>query len=68
MTDANRCYLGTQEQLLVASILRRFPEDVVAALDGGGIVGRGLEVPKLVELDRYDTDQSRKQPDWTYTR
>ncbi len=66
VTDANRCYLGTQEQVLVASILRQFPEDVVAALEHGGVEPRGLEVPKLVELDRYDPDQSRKQPDWTY--
>jgi NADH-quinone oxidoreductase subunit F len=66
VTDANRCYLGTQEQLVVSSILRRFPEDVVAALDSGGIEGRGLQVPKLVELDQYDPDQARKQPDWTY--
>ena len=54
VTDANRCYLGTQEQELISSILRLFPEDVVAALDGGGIEGRGLDVPKLVELDQYD--------------
>ena len=68
VTDANRCYLGTQEQVLISSILRLFPEDVVAALEGGGIEGRGLDVPKLVEIDQYDPNQHRKQPDWTYTR
>ena len=67
VTDANRCYLGTQEQVLVSSILRLFPEDVVAALDGRGIEGRGLDVPKLVELDQYDPNQHRKRPDWTFT-
>jgi NADH-quinone oxidoreductase subunit F len=66
VTDANRCYLGTQEQLVVASVLRLFPEDVVAALEGGGVEGRGLEVPKLVDVGRYDPQQARKQPDWTY--
>lgn len=66
VTDANRCYLGTEEQLLVSSILRLFPEDVVAAIEGGGIEGRGLDVPKLVELDRYDPDYHRKRPDWTF--
>jgi NADH-quinone oxidoreductase subunit F len=69
VTDANRCYLGTQEQLLVSSILRRFPEDVVAALDRG-VEGRGLVVPKIADLEDgrvdYDLDQARKQPDWTY--
>ncbi len=68
VTDANRCYLGTQEQLVVSSILRRFPEDVVAALEHGGIEPRGLDVPKLVELDAYDPAQHRKRPDWTYAR
>lgn len=28
VTDANRCYLGTQEQQVVASLLRSFPEEV----------------------------------------
>lgn len=65
VTDANRCYLGTQEQVLVSSILRRFPEDVVVAIDHG-IEPRGLDVPKLVEVDRYDPTQQAKQPDWTY--
>ena len=34
VTDANRCYLGTEEQIVVSSILRSFPEDVAAALEG----------------------------------
>ncbi|MFN0028028.1 MAG: NADH-ubiquinone oxidoreductase-F iron-sulfur binding region domain-containing protein [Acidimicrobiales bacterium] len=28
VTDANRCYLGTQEQQVVASLLSRFPDEV----------------------------------------
>ena len=66
VTDANRCHLAVQEQELISSILRRFPEDVVAALEGGGIPARGLDVPKLVELDEIDPRQQHKRADWTY--
>lgn len=66
VTDANRCHLPVQEQALVSSILRLFPEDVVHALDHGGIPARGLGVPKLVELDEYDERQQDKRADWTY--
>ena len=66
VTDAARCHLAAQEQELISSILRRFPEDVVAALEGGGIPGRGLDVPKLVELDEIDPRQHAKRADWTF--
>jgi NADH-quinone oxidoreductase subunit F len=69
VTDANRCYLGTQEQLVISSLLRAFPEDFVAHLEGADPAPR-LPVPKLVDLAdgiaTYDDRQSHKQPDWTY--
>jgi NADH-quinone oxidoreductase subunit F len=69
VTDANRCYLGTQEQLVIASLLREFPEDFVRHLEGEKPVGRVL-VPKLVDLVNgvatYDEAQERKRPDGTY--
>ena len=34
VTDANRCYLGTQERLVVTSILQQFPEEVAEHLAG----------------------------------
>ena len=34
VTDANRCYLGTEEQNVVSSILRAFPEAFAARLEG----------------------------------
>jgi NADH:ubiquinone oxidoreductase subunit F (NADH-binding) len=66
VTDANRCHLAVQEQALISSILRLFPEDVVSALEHGGIAGRGLDVPKLVELDEIDPRQHTKRADWTH--
>jgi NADH:ubiquinone oxidoreductase subunit F (NADH-binding) len=69
-TDGNRCYLPVQEQLVIASILQAFPEEVAAALDGRPLPPRGLQVPKLVDLSdgraTIDERQARKRPDWTY--
>jgi NADH:ubiquinone oxidoreductase subunit F (NADH-binding) len=70
ITDQNRCYLGEEEQRLIASLLRDFPEDFVAELETGAPV-EVLPVPKVVDIvdgvARYDESQQRKQPDWTYT-
>ena len=63
VTDANRCYLGTQEQVLVSSILRLFPEDVVAALEGGGIEGpgsRGSQAGRAGPVRPRPTPQARR--------
>jgi NADH-quinone oxidoreductase subunit F len=69
VTDANRCYLGAQEQRVIASLLREFPEDFVAHLERGTVV-EPIPTPKLVDLAggvaTYDARQDRKRPDWTY--
>ncbi len=69
VTDANRCYLGTQEQRVISSLLRAFPEDFVAHLEGAA-PALLLPVPKLVSLDdgvaTYDPRQGLKLPDWTF--
>ncbi|MDQ4130126.1 MAG: hypothetical protein M3133_03915, partial [Actinomycetota bacterium] len=36
VTDGNRCYLAVEERVVVGSILRSFPEEFVAHLDGRG--------------------------------
>ena len=51
VTDANRCFLGTQELLVVGSILAAFPDDVRAHLDGACPGHRDLQVPRLADLD-----------------
>ena len=70
VTDGSRCFLAEEEQILVASVLRAFPGDVAAALEGGPKVDRAYPFPKLVDLADgvavYDERQERKQPDWTY--
>jgi NADH-quinone oxidoreductase subunit F len=71
VTDASRCYLPAQEQAVIASILRAFPEDVADHLEGTCNRRHDPVIPKLVDLAAdgtvtYDPDQPRKQPDWTY--
>ena len=70
VTDGNRCYLGAEEQQVVSSVLRRFPEDIVAHEEQRCGLRHDLVVPKLVDFVdgafTYDTKQARKQPDWTY--
>ena len=46
VTDANRCYLGTEEQNVVSSILRAFPDAFAARLEGSA----GALRPALVPL------------------
>jgi NADH-quinone oxidoreductase subunit F len=64
VTDANRCYLGTQEQRVIASLLRAFPEDFVAHLEGAAPAAP-VPVPKLVSIvdgvATYDERQMHKR-------
>jgi len=70
ITDQNRCFLGEEEQRVIASLLRAFPEDFTAELEGAPPL-EPLPVPKIVDIRDgvaiYDDKQVRKQPDWTYT-
>jgi hypothetical protein len=81
VTDQNRCYLPVELQTVVASILRTFPDDFVAHLDGSAGLPpssdardarREYHLPKIVDLDMaagtvaYDHRITLKQPDWTY--
>jgi NADH:ubiquinone oxidoreductase subunit F (NADH-binding) len=71
VTDGNRCYLAVEEQIMVSSILRAFPEEFAEHLDLGRCPRpRQLPIPKLVDLvdgvATYDESYWRKRPDWTY--
>jgi NADH-quinone oxidoreductase subunit F len=69
VTSQTRCFLAEEEQRVISSLLRRFPEDFAAELDGSSHPEE-LPVPKIVDIRDgvafYDERQSRKQPDWTY--
>jgi NADH-quinone oxidoreductase subunit F len=70
VTDGNRCALPVEEQLIVGSLIRAFPEDVVAHEEGRCPLRHDIVLPKIVDLDHgnivYDERQARKRPDWTY--
>ena len=72
VTDGNRCYLPVEEQLAVGSILRAFPEEFAAHLEGAACPSpRNLVAPKVVDITddghvTYDERQRAKQPDWSY--
>ena len=51
VTDANRCYLGSEEQVVVSSILRQFPDDVAALLEGRPTSARVVRVPLIDDID-----------------
>jgi NADH-quinone oxidoreductase subunit F len=64
VTDASRCFLPSQEQRVVTSLLPDMHDPESRRPE------RGLELTKIVDLvgDRFvlDDTQSRKRSDWTY--
>jgi len=70
VTDGSRCYLATEELVMVTSILRAFPEEFADHIATGKCPHPRRPMPKLVDLTggraHYDESFWRKQPDWTY--
>lgn len=71
VSDGNRCYLAVEEERVVSSILRAFPEEFVAHIETRQCPNPASRVvPKLLDLAgghaTYDPDYHRKRPDWTY--
>ncbi|MDP9403649.1 MAG: hypothetical protein M3P85_10030 [Actinomycetota bacterium] len=71
VTDGNRCYLAVEEQVMVRSILRAFPQEFAEHLETGACPRpRDVPLAKIVDMGDghvvYDENQYRKQPDWTY--
>ena len=71
VTDANRCYLGTEEQNIVSSVLRLFPEDFAAHLERRSGPLRSLLVPLIKDITddgevTYDERHASKLPDCTF--
>ncbi len=50
VADGNRCYLAVEEQQMVSSILRRFPEDFVAHEEGRCPLRHDIVLPKITDL------------------
>jgi NADH:ubiquinone oxidoreductase subunit F (NADH-binding) len=51
VTDGNRCYLAVEEQQVVSSILRAFPDEFAAHIEGGRCPRpRAVPLPKILDL------------------
>lgn len=72
VTDQNRCYLPVGEQLMVSSVLERYPDEVAAHIGAACPSAREVMVPKIEHLDletgdvTYDERYRLKQSDWSY--
>jgi NADH-quinone oxidoreductase subunit F len=70
VADANRCFLPVEEQQLIGSMLRTFPDDFEAHLRGECTHPHRAVVPKLTDIVDgravFDARQTQKRPDWTY--
>ncbi len=70
VADGARCYLATQHQNVLASLLELFPDDVAAHLSGEAPAVERELIAELVDIDdgraTWDERHREKQPDWTY--
>lgn len=71
VTDGNRCYLAVQEQQLVSSVMRSFPDEFAEHIELHRCPRPGNRpMPKLLDLidgtATFDEAFWRKRPDWTY--
>jgi NADH:ubiquinone oxidoreductase subunit F (NADH-binding) len=70
VADGARCYLATQHQNVLASLLELFPDDVAAHLSGEAPAVEPELIAELVDIDEdratWDERHREKQPDWTY--
>ena len=71
VADEARCYLATQHQRVIGSLLEYFPDALQAHLDGGAPTESELIAPILdLDGDRAVLVEAHreKQPDWTYDK
>jgi NADH:ubiquinone oxidoreductase subunit F (NADH-binding) len=70
VADEARCYLATQHQVVVNSLLERFPRSVDTHAAGSAPPVEPLLVSELVDIVDgqavWDERHLDKQPDWTY--
>jgi NADH:ubiquinone oxidoreductase subunit F (NADH-binding) len=71
VTDGSRCYLATEEQRVVGSVLQAFPDEFAEHLEQHRCPRPGRRpIPKLLDLVDgvavYDEHFWHKNPDWTF--
>ena len=69
VTDGARCSLATQQQVVVNSLLEKFPAAVDAHLEGAA-KAEPVEIAELRDINdgvaQIDTRHAAKQPDWSF--
>ena len=71
VADRARCFLASQHQVVIESILARFPEEIAAHAAGRADPVEPLLVAELIGIDsegvvELDERHRQKQPDWSY--
>jgi NADH-quinone oxidoreductase subunit F len=72
VAERSRCFLATQQQVVLASILEHFPDEFDGHLSGGRDGADPELIAELVDISGgkavLDTRHREKQPDWTYNK
>ncbi|MGQ0743846.1 MAG: NADH-ubiquinone oxidoreductase-F iron-sulfur binding region domain-containing protein [Acidimicrobiales bacterium] len=72
VADRARCFLATQQQVMITSILSRFPEEFEGRMDRSREPVSSALISELIDIRNgkavLDERHRRKQPDWTYNK
>jgi NADH:ubiquinone oxidoreductase subunit F (NADH-binding) len=72
VADRSRCFLATQQQVVLASIVEHFPEEMADHLSGQTPPAEPVLIAELLDIRDgkafVDERHRRKQPDWSYNR
>jgi NADH:ubiquinone oxidoreductase subunit F (NADH-binding) len=70
VADRSRCFLATQQQVVLESILEQFPEEFEAHLTGAAEPAEPVLISELLDIRDgkaiLDERHLRKQPDWSF--
>ncbi|HEX6597569.1 MAG TPA: hypothetical protein VF045_11570, partial [Acidimicrobiales bacterium] len=70
--DRSRCFLATQQQVVVGSILDAFPDEMTAHLENATDPVEPELIAELVDIRNgvavLDERHRLKQPDWSYNK
>jgi len=70
VADRSRCFLATQQQVVLESILKHFPEEVEDHLSGAREPVEPALITELLDIRGgvaiLDERHRDKQPDWSY--
>jgi NADH:ubiquinone oxidoreductase subunit F (NADH-binding) len=72
VADRSRCFLATQQQVVLSSILQHFPDEFDGHVSGAADPVPARLIAELLDIRGgeaiYDERHRRKQPDWTYNK